>query len=142
MTNRTEDPLYYFFDRFAEASGLECAVFKSTTWTYRDLLEEISRDSQALAEYGISVGHVVGITGQFHLRHLSLFFASRACNSRGPLGLAGYWLRGFASSLDSTIGAKGRWAHRLQFGICRWEEGNSAQYAQTSRQVPDAQKGI
>jgi len=75
MTNRTEDPLYYFFDRFAEASGLECAVFKSTTWTYRDLLEEISRDSQALAEYGISVGHVVGITGQFHLRHLSLFFA-------------------------------------------------------------------
>ena len=102
-------------ERFREAEERECAAFDGTAWTYRDLLDEISRDGDALAEQGVGVGQVVVTGGEFGLRQLSLFFAlSRAGAITAPLPEVGAFEASKCAEIANashvvTVGPGGHW---------------------------------
>lgn len=70
-----DKPLTYFHDLFQRYSDVPCAVSEPNCWTYRHFLQEIEKDRDRLRSYGIKAGHVLIVTGNSVLRHLSLFFA-------------------------------------------------------------------
>jgi long-chain acyl-CoA synthetase len=70
-----DNPLFDFVERLGCGANAECAICQTVRWTYEDLLRNLSKDRETLADLGIACGDVVVLHGGFTLRHISLFLA-------------------------------------------------------------------